>query len=143
MFWVKNRYAKIWKIFDAKEKYVDLSVSTSEKTPDNTYVNSRWPARAIGKAFNQVKKGDITEGEQYAILKAKLSNEQYKDDSGEWKSALRLLILEFAPAGSDDADGGEDLPEPPASKAAPPRKDAAKKTSTKKAEPKDESDPWG
>lgn len=144
MFWVKNRYAKIWKIFDSKEKYVDLSIGTSEKTQENTYINSRWPARAIGKAFNQIKKGDIEEGEQYSIIKGRLSNERYKDDDGNWKSALRLVVMEFGAAGADEGDDDDDdRPEKPAAKSSTQRKTASNKPATKKPESEEEEDPWG
>ncbi len=53
MLFVSNKYAKIWKIFKAEEKYVDLAVSTSEKGQDGEFRNSNWRARAIGHAFQQ------------------------------------------------------------------------------------------
>ena len=142
MFWVNARYAKVWKIFAAKDKYADLSVGTSEKKQDGTYINSRWPARCIGKALNQVKKGTVKEGEQYAILQAKLSNEHYKTEDGEWKDALRLLILEFGPAGATN-ENDQSEPAPAASKAPPPRADAKKSAKpAARVQEDDEEDPW-
>ena len=108
-------YAKIWKI-DKKEKYADLRISTSEKIEKdgkNEYVNSNWFARAVGKAFNQLK--DYKEGDNAVITKAKLSNEQYEKD-GQKKSAFKFVILEFegasntAPVTQDSSDSEEDLP---------------------------------
>ena len=87
-------YSKIWKI-DMKEKYADLRISTSEKIEkdgNTDYINSNWFARAVGKAFNQLK--DINEGDRVVITKAKLSNEQYEKD-GEKKSAFKFVVLEF------------------------------------------------
>ena len=87
-------FAKVWKI-DKKDKYADLRISTSEKVEkdgNTEYVNSNWFARAIGKAFNQLK--DINEGDRVVITKAKLSNEQYEKD-GEKRSAFRFIVLEF------------------------------------------------
>jgi len=130
-FWVSNRYAKIWTIFQAKDKYQDMRVSTSEKKQNDEYENSTWSARAIGKAFNQVKKGDVKEGEQYAI-RGKMTNVRYKADDGTWKDNYRLLIMEFGEAGKD-LDGNE----PAASK--------SNSNPTKKAETKQKDDgngPW-
>ena len=130
MFFVTNRYAKIWKIFKEKEKYVDMSVGTSEKDKDGEYRNSQWPARAIGHAFQQYKNGEIAEGQQYAI-RGKLTNERYQDDDGNWKDNYRLLIMDFGEAGTD-IQPGEKAEQ---SKADPPKKTAAekKKAATKPA----------
>ena len=108
-------YSKIWKI-DKKEKYADLRISTSEKIEKDgktEYVNSNWFARAVGKAFNQLK--DFKEGDNAVITKAKLSNEQYEKD-GQKRSALKFVIMEFeskenttAPDVADD-DSDESLP---------------------------------
>ena len=87
-------YSKIWKI-DKKEKYADLRISTSEKIEKDgktEYVNSNWFARAVGKAFNQLK--DFKEGDNAVITKAKLSNESYEKD-GQKRSALKFVIMEF------------------------------------------------
>lgn len=89
-------FAKIWKI-DKKEKYADLRISTSEKVEkdgNTSYINSNWFARAIGKAFNQLK--DFEEGDRAVITKAKLSNEPYEKD-GEKKSVFKFVIMEFEP----------------------------------------------
>lgn len=108
-------YSKIWKI-DKKEKYADLRISTSEKIEKDgktEYVNSNWFARAVGKAFNQLK--DFKEGDNAVITKAKLSNEQYEKD-GQKRSALKFVIMEFegasdtAPATQNNSDSEEDLP---------------------------------
>lgn len=115
MVFVTNKiFAKVWKI-DKKEKYADLRISTSEKTEKDgktEYINSNWFARAIGKAFNQLK--NINEGDRVVITKAKLTNETYEKD-GEKKSAFRFLILEFEVEESDATkkaveDPEDDLP---------------------------------
>ena len=117
MVFVTNKiFAKVWKI-DKKDKYADLRISTSEKVEkdgNTEYVNSNWFARAIGKAFNQLK--DIKEGDRVTIAKAKLSNEQYEKD-GEKKSAFRFLVLEFeskedtkVSESNGASDSEEDLP---------------------------------
>ena len=118
MVFVRNDkiFAKIWKI-DKKEKYADLRISTSEKVEkdgNTEYINSNWFARAVGKAFNQLK--DINEGDRVVITKAKLSNEQYEKD-GEKKSAFRFVVLEFeskegtkTPETTNTSDSEEDLP---------------------------------
>ena len=108
-------YSKIWKI-DKKEKYADLRISTSEKIEkdgNTEYVNSNWFARAVGKAFNQLK--DFKEGDSAVITKAKLSNETYEKD-GQKRSALKFVIMEFEgasdsmPATQNSSDTEEDLP---------------------------------
>lgn len=110
-------YSKIWKI-DKKEKYADLRISTSEKVEKDgktEYVNSNWFARAVGKAFNQIK--DYNEGDNAVIIKAKLSNETYEKD-GQKRSALKFVIMEFEGASdtapvtqkNSDSDSEEDLP---------------------------------
>ena len=118
MVFVRNDkiFAKVWKI-DKKDKYADLRISTSEKIEkdgETSYINSNWFARAVGKAFNQLK--DINEGDRVVITKAKLSNEQYEKD-GEKKSALKFVVLEFeskedtkAPEANNTSDSEEDLP---------------------------------
>ena len=117
MVFVTNKiFAKVWKI-DKKEKYADLRISTSEKIEkdgNTDYINSNWFARAIGKAFNQLK--DINEGDRITITKAKLSNEPYEKD-GEKRSAFKFVILEFekqgdtkAPETDNTRDSEEDLP---------------------------------
>ncbi len=109
-------YAKVWNV-DAKEKYTDLRISTSEKVEkdgNTSYINSNWFVRAVGKAFNQLK--DINEGDRVVITKAKLSNEQYEKD-GEKRSAFRFVVLEFeskedtkAPEADNTSDSEENLP---------------------------------
>ena len=118
MVFVRNDkiFAKVWKI-DKKEKYADLRISTSEKVEkdgNTEYVNSNWFARAVGKAFNQLK--DINEGDRVVITKAKLSNEQYEKD-GQKRSAFKFVVLEFdskeetkAPESNNTSDSEEDLP---------------------------------
>ena len=108
-------YSKIWKI-DKKEKYADLRISTSEKVEKDgktEYINSNWFARAVGKAFNQLK--NFKEGDNAVIIKAKLSNESYEKD-GQKRSALKFVIMEFegasdtAPATQDASNSEDDLP---------------------------------
>ena len=117
MVFIRNDkiFAKVWKI-DKKERYADLRISTSEKVEKNgetSYINSNWFARAVGKAFNQLK--NINEGDRVTITKAKLSNEPYEKD-GEKRSAFKFVILEFesqentkAPETVDD-DSEDSLP---------------------------------
>ena len=128
MFFVSARYAKVWKIFPAKERSCGMSIGTSDKQQDGKYENSRWPAMAVGHALEQVNKGNIKEGEQYAIIKGKVKNVPYKDDNGNWHERLSLIVSEFAPAGSTES------------------KSTSTKSSNKKPDPTPdvdtESDPW-
>ena len=133
MFLVTSRYAKVWKIFEAKEKYCDLVISTSDKRQDGTREYSRWPSRVIGHAFEQVKAGNIHEGETYAIIKGKLSNVRYTDEEGNYKDNYRLLVSEFAPAGSTESA--------PTSKKSPAKKPAPAAVDVSAADG-DEDSPW-
>lgn len=96
MFFVKDTYCKIWKI-TAKEKYTDISISTSEKDnrEEGKYINSNWFARCVGKAHNQIAK--MSEGDRAKIVSGKVTNESYEKD-GEKKSAVRVTIFEFESA---------------------------------------------
>lgn len=133
MFWVTNKYAKVWKIFGVDGKYADMNISTSEKKQDGTYANSSWPARAIGHALQQVKTGKIKEGNTYAITQAKVSNESYKDKDGNWKNNLRLLVMEFGPSGADGQN---------ASQNAKPKATTPTKGVDVSAANDDEEEPW-
>lgn len=87
-------YAKVWSV-DAKEKYTDLRISTSEKVEkdgNTSYINSNWFPRAVGKAHNQAK--NFGQGDNVVITKAKMSNEPYEKD-GQKRSAFKFVILEF------------------------------------------------
>lgn len=116
MVFVNNKiYAKVWNV-EAKDKYTDLRISTSEKVDKNgetSYINSNWFVRAVGKAHNQAK--TFSKGDNVVITKAKLSNEPYEKD-GQKKSAFKFVVLEFeskedtkAPEVVDD-DSDESLP---------------------------------
>lgn len=129
MFFVSARYAKVWKIFQPKEKSCGMNIGTSDKQQDGTYENSKWPAIAVGHALSQVKNGNIKEGEQYAIIKGKVKNVPYKDENGEWHERLSLIVSEFAPAGSTESKS--------TSTEAP-----AKKPVNVSAANDSESDPW-
>ena len=117
MVFVTNKiFAKIWNV-DAKEKYTDLRISTSEKVEkdgETSYINSNWFARAIGKAHNQAK--TLAEGDRVTITKAKLSNELY-EKNGEKRNVFKFVVLEFEsneensePENTNDSDSDENLP---------------------------------
>lgn len=144
MIWLDNvRYAKLWKVFDYADdaKYADASIGTSEKNPDGEWVNSRWPARFIGHAFNKLKKGDFDEGDKLRIVQGKLSNESYQDAEGNWKTALRMLVIE-AELESD----AETADEKPVSKPATKKTTKTTNKTTTKSEPEEPAQdgdlPW-
>ena len=86
-------YAKVWKVKPAdNNKYIDLQITTSEKTQDDEYVNSGWFPRVIGHAVNSLK--NVKEGDRIVITKSKFTNERYEDSEGNKKSFFRFLILE-------------------------------------------------
>lgn len=88
-------YAKVWKISEKAEKYIDLQVTTSEKDKEGNYVNSGWFPRLIGHAFNALK-DTLKEGDTIIITKCKITNERYKDDDGNTKSRFKFVVLEAA-----------------------------------------------
>ena len=107
IFCTNNIYAKVWKVTPT-EKYLDLRISTSEKTlkdQETVYINSNWFARAIGHAFNSLK-SSLKDGDRILITKCKLTNETYESKDGTKKSAFHFLILEASieqPTGSATA----------------------------------------
>ena len=142
MFWVSNRYAKLWKVFRETDKYVDCSIGTSEKKQDGSYENSSWNARLIGKALNQYKKGDLEEGEQYAI-RGKMTNVRYQDENGDWRDSYRLIVLETGPAGEDvEQDAAPEKSERKPAARKPAAKPPVKKAAPKADEDDDGDGPW-
>lgn len=98
-----TQYAKIWKVTRPKDekgnprKYMELQITTSEKTQDGEYINSKWYPRVIAHAFNSLK--DLVEGEykkpiNLKITKSKFVNEKYTNKDDEIRYAFRFLILE-------------------------------------------------
>lgn len=85
-------FLKVWKV-TPHEKYIDLQATTSEKNKDGTYTNSRWFARVIGHAFNNLT-GKIKEGDKIVSTKSKFTNETIKNDDGSYKNMFKFLILE-------------------------------------------------
>lgn len=117
MVFVNNKiFAKVWNV-EAKDKYTDLRISTSEKVDKDgevSYINSNWFVRALGKAHNQAK--TFNKGDNVVITKAKLSNEPYEKD-GQKRSVFKFVVLEFeskedtkAPEANSASDSEEDLP---------------------------------
>ena len=93
-------YAKVWKITKF-EKYLDLQITTSEKNPDGSYINSSWFSRVIGHAFNTLK-DILKENDRIIITKSKFTNERYTAQDGTTKSAFKFLILEASIEGNPD-----------------------------------------
>ena len=134
MIYCNNQvYMKVWKIFEKKEKYMDLSCSTSEKDLDGNYVNSNWTPRLIGHAFNTLK-DKLKAGDRILVTKCKFTNERYQDkESGEWKQNFKLLILEADTV--DSVSGGSK----PAAETAPA---ANAHGATETEQPAEEESPW-
>jgi len=118
MFFYKNdkgTYAKVWEISERKDKYTDFRFSTSEKLEDGTYKNSNWNGRLVGHAFNAIPK--LEPGQRIIIKSAKITNEAYKNQDGQNRSYLRVVIFEAAVA---DADGAQATSTAPKTKKAEP-----------------------
>lgn len=142
MFMVSDRYTFVSKIFSKKKadaKYVNLSVTTSEKNQDDEWENSQWYACAVGHAFQQIEKGEVSEKETYAT-RGKLTNVRYQDDDGNWHDNYKYLIFDFGPKGQD-AGSGSSLSKSGAKPAA--KKTSAKPAAKKAAPAGDDGDlPW-
>lgn len=85
-------YAKVWSVTPS-DKYIDLRISTSEKSQDGTYIHSTWFSRAIGGAVVALK--NVKEGDRICITTSKFTNEAYKKNDGDKpKSYFKFLIIE-------------------------------------------------
>lgn len=91
-------YGNVWKVTRPEgKKYMDLQMSTKEKTQDGQYVYSNWFPRVIGHALNSLKdlpEGKLKEPIKIVITKSKFSNEEYITQDGTKKTAFKFLILE-------------------------------------------------
>lgn len=131
-------YAKVWSVTPAQNgKYIDLQITTSEKTEDEEYLNSSWFPRCIGKAVNTLK--NVKRGDKIIIKKVKLTNERKKQEDETYKSFFRFLILD-AEIDGGDGDNGENSTPSSSTKNSKPKE-------TKKAEeePREEAEadcPW-
>lgn len=142
MFFVADRFTRVNKIFEKKKpdsKYVTLSVGTAEKTQDDEWENSSWFARAVGHAFQQIEKGEITEKETYST-RGKLTNVRYQDDDEKWHDNYVYTIFDFGPKGQD-ASSNSSLSK---SGGKPAAKKTASKPAAKKAAPAEDNGdlPW-
>ena len=92
-FWLSDKaYATVWSTED-KGKYVNARISTSDKKLDDTYENSNWFAKFMGKCKDQSL--TLKEKDRITITKSKISNVMYTDAQGVKKNALNVLIFEF------------------------------------------------
>lgn len=93
MFYCTNtNYAKVWKVTKS-DRYMDLTISTSEKDRDGNTVYSRWFARAIGHAFNAMK-DTVKEGDSIQITKCKLVVDKYTDKDGIERYPTKVIIMD-------------------------------------------------
>jgi len=80
-------YAKVWKV-EKKENYTAFNISTSDKQKDNTYKNSNWNCRAVGKA----KDIDVNANDRIIITQAKIENIYDKEKNKSW---LNIIVFDF------------------------------------------------
>lgn len=121
--WFENTFAKVWQITKRDAKYTNFKVSTSEKDKKSgEYKNSYWLATAVGHAHNQINCGEVNENDRVTIKKGKITNEPYKDDEGNWKNTVKIVVFEFGSDNDNGSDGGDNPP--PKKKKAPPKKSA-------------------
>lgn len=83
-------YATVWNV-KKEDKYIDLQITTSEKTNEGEFVNSSWFPRVIGHAYNSL--ADVKKGDRIEITKSKFTNERKKVDD-QYKSYFSFLIFE-------------------------------------------------
>lgn len=94
MIFINNPfYAKVWKVQERRDKYMDLRISTSEKDQAGDYIDSNWFPRVIGHAFNALK-DVLQDGDRIVVKKAKFTNEKFTDKEGNIRSSFRFLILD-------------------------------------------------
>ncbi len=131
MIYNENKiYATVWKVTPAENgKYIDLQITTSEKDQEGNYKNSGWFPRCIGHSVNSLK--GLKEGDRIVITKSKFTNERYKNENNETRSAFRFLVLEASFANGDSQPN-----EPPTVK-----KEATKAVKETTEEDKDDC-PW-
>ena len=92
MFYFKGTaYAKVWNV-ERKEKYTSLRFSTSEKDQNGDFRYSSWFGRAIGHAHNAL--ANVKQGDRIIINACKLTNEGVKDEQGNIRSYLNVVILD-------------------------------------------------
>ena len=99
-------YAKVWKV-DKKENYTTLQISTSDKQQDDTYKNSNWNCRVVGKA----KDIEVNEGDRIVIDSAKVENVWDKKNKKNW---LNIIVFSFETEGQQDnpfveSDNSDDM----------------------------------
>ena len=99
MIIIKKAFMKIWKI-TAKEKYVLVNASSSEKIEDG-YKNSNWNLRLVGKA----KKINVKEGDRIEITSAKIENIFDKENNKNW---LTVVVFDFINQTEDDVKVEDD-----------------------------------
>lgn len=127
-------YAKVWSVTPAQNgKYIDLQITTSEKTENDEYLNSSWFPRCIGKAVNTLK--NVKRGDKIIIKKVKFTNERKKQEDDTYKSYFKFLILDA------EIDGDNDKNSTPS----PANNSKSKETKKAEEEPKEEAEadcPW-
>lgn len=112
-------YAKVWKV-EKSEKYIDLTISTSEKDQDENVKYSRWFPRCIGHAFQSLK--DVAEGDRIVITKSKFTNECYEDKEGNKRNYFKFLIME-AEKQNDGEKSAENKPSTESENKAPAKEE--------------------
>jgi hypothetical protein len=89
--WISETYATLWRS-DNKGKYIDASVSTSEKKRDTEeYKNSNWNTRFVGSAVDKID--GLPERTRFKILSGKISNETKETDNGK-KTYTNLVVFD-------------------------------------------------
>lgn len=138
MFYIKDAYARAWKVVRSTEKYTDIRITTSEKDQDGNREYSTWFVRCVGAAHNKAKK--LSEGDYIKILKAKMQNLDRKDEDGNFMpygSNLTIIVFDIE---IDNKDTSDNKKETTKSKKSDGAKKSSKKASKKEDEDEDEDD---
>ena len=97
--------ANVWSVKPATNgKYVDIRITTSERSQSGEYLNSTWFPRLLGNAIQNLK--DIKPGDWIIITKAKISNISYKDKNGANRNLFNFVIFEAEKAEGRIFGGG-------------------------------------
>lgn len=96
MFFIKDEDGKMryrGTVFQVQkeEKYVDANLSTGERQEDNSWKNSQWNARFVGKAFDKAK--ELSDKDKISLISFKIENIYVKEKNATYTN---VIVYDFA-----------------------------------------------
>lgn len=107
---ITKSYAKIWEVED-KGKYIQAKVSSSRKDKrDDTWVNSNWFVRFVGKCTDQARV--LSKGDRVIITNGTVESVYDKEKQRVYTN---VTVFEFEQEGQqepqyEEVEVSEDLP---------------------------------